>query len=58
MLLSGDSEYCLEVGKSLGVDWTVHRHNDDTTQIVREEMQGRGVDVVMDDVGTAALFMF
>lgn len=56
VLLSGDSEFRLEAGKSLGVDRTIDIRKENLTKIVQEETQGRGIDLVMDCAGTAESF--
>ncbi|MGH9450932.1 MAG: zinc-dependent alcohol dehydrogenase [Terriglobia bacterium] len=56
VLLSGDSEFRLKAGESLGVDRTIHIHKENLIQVVREETQGRGADLVMDCAGTAESF--
>ncbi len=56
VLLSGDSGKRLELGKSLGVDRTIHIHKEDLAQVIQQETQGRGVDLVMDCAGTAESF--
>lgn len=56
VLLSGDSEFRLEAGKSLGVDRTVDIRKESLARVIREETEGRGVDLVMDCAGTAESF--
>lgn len=56
VLLSGDSEFRLKAGKSLGVDRTINIHKEDVAKAVREETEGRGADLVMDCAGTAESF--
>lgn len=56
ILLSGDSEFRLQAGKSLGADRTIDIRKEDVAEAVREETEGQGADLVMDCAGTAESF--
>jgi 2-desacetyl-2-hydroxyethyl bacteriochlorophyllide A dehydrogenase len=56
VLVSGETDERLEVGRQLGADRTINIRKEDLAEVVQEETEGLGVDLVMDCAGTEESF--
>ena len=56
VILSGDNEKRLELGRRLGADRTIDVRKENLEEVINHETQGRGVDLAMDCAGTSKSF--
>ena len=56
VILSGDNEKRLELGRRLGADRTIDVRKENLEEVINRETQGRGVDLAMDCAGTSKSF--
>ena len=56
VILSGDTEKRLELGRHLGADRIVDIRSEDLDQVISQETSGKGVDLAMDCAGTSESF--